>query len=217
MSQVTREDTPECFGRRDQPEKKIEGWNPSCPSCAGGIDPAWTDKKTGSHVREKCLYFQSCGTLVQAQRMAQQPTLINPNNLVRPTLQQPQVPQVQNAYQQQTQVRMDPAQQAAVLHQQQVNAVAAQLAQLQRAMPHPQMQMHVPMGQQPAMHMGYQPMMPVNYHMPSYLSAPEPAQPGSFWGAFFVTILRSMGKSAGHSIAFMFDSVPLTGVTPPAK
>lgn len=205
--QVLREEKPLCFGRIDNPAKNDEGWNPQCPLCAGGIDPAYTDEKTGSHIRERCTLFQACGSIVQAKKMAQmRPALIDPKSLVKPQVSVQTPPA---AYQPQNQNQLAAAiqqQQAAALQQQQHNALLQQMAQMQRMTPQVQ-------GMMP---MGFQQMMPVNYQMPSYLSTPEPVHKGGFWRMFMLTIFRSMGKSAGHSASYMFDSIPL-GVDPPGK
>lgn len=52
---------PDCFGQL---------WDPNDPECKGGPDIRFTDKKTGSHVRERCIFYQSCGAKVQAQNAA---------------------------------------------------------------------------------------------------------------------------------------------------
>ena len=220
---VLREERPSCFGRIDDPSKQIEGWNPSCPSCAGGADPTYTDEKTGSHIREKCVFFNSCGSTVQAKKMEQmRTTLVDPKSLMRPTVQpqaqtvptptvpapqypasvyqpqQPSQPKLAESLQQQQQaLLLQQQQQAMMQHMQQ------QMAQMQRMAPQQQMQMMPIMPQ-----MGYQQMMPVNYMMPSYLSNPEPVEPGGFWRMMGRTVFRSMGKSVGHSVAHIFDSIP---------
>jgi len=227
--QVLREEKPACFGRIDEPAKQVEGWNPQCPSCAGGIDAAYTDKNTGSHIRERCQFFQPCGTTVQAKRMEQmRSSFIDPRTLIRPTVQQqvqqqPQVTQQQMPpaaaplanYQAQNQQQLAASiqqQQAAALQQQQYNAMMQQMAQMQRMNPQ-MMPQQMMMAQQP-MQMGYQQMMPVNYNMPAYLTTPEPMHEGGFWKMFATTVFRSVGKSVGHSVSYMFDAVPLGSPKP---
>jgi hypothetical protein len=144
------------------------------------------------------------------------PSYIDPKTLVRPTAPQqvPTLPLPQQqaqpaAYQQQNQAQLAAAiqqQQAAALQQQQYNAMMQQMAQMQRMGP-----------QQMMPQMGYQQMMPVNYQMPAYLTAPEPLHEGGFWKMFATTVFRSMGKSVGHSVSFMFDSIPLSGTKPPGR
>jgi len=57
---------------------------------------------------------------------------------------------------------------------------------------------------------GVQQMMPVNYQMPQYLSAPEDMYEGrGFLEMLATTVFRSVMKSAGHSVAHVFDAVPL--------
>lgn len=54
--------TPECFGSQLH--------DPRQPECAGGVDLMYTNKFTGSHVRERCRFFDACGAKVQATRAA---------------------------------------------------------------------------------------------------------------------------------------------------
>jgi hypothetical protein len=196
--QVLREDKPVCLGRVHDSANNIDGWNPNDVECTGGVDPARINEKTGTHIFEKCQYYQTCGSLVQAKKQAAQG--INPNSLVRQQVQQaPQQTQVPQYVQQ-----VPTYSPVAFQQQQQQAAMMAQMQQMQRMMP-----------QQPVMPMGYQQMMPVNYQMPSYLSAPEPVQPGGFWKMFGATVFRSMGKSVGHSVSYMFDAVPFSAMRKP--
>lgn len=214
---VLREDKPKCFGRIDEPEKNSEGWNPNSPECAGGASP------TGK--LPQCIFFQSCGSLVQAKKMEAARKLIDPKSLVptpsfRPppaiTAQQQQQPVPQQPVQAQV-VQQQPAQPSFIQRfseqlaqqqqQQQMQQLAAQQQQQQALWQQQQMRLQQNQPQQMVPY-GYQQMMPVNYQMPSYLTVPEPMQPGGFWKMFGVTVFRSMGKSVGHSVAHMFDSVP---------
>jgi hypothetical protein len=201
--QVLREEKPPCFGRVDEPAKNIEGWNPQSPSCFGGADPTFTNEATGSHIRDRCIFFSSCGSVVQAKRMETARAIIDPKSLVRPTYPQPapaaptmagQPPSFMNQFG------------SALVRQQQAEAqqraVAAQPQWAGQPVPG-----HYPGAQ-------YQQMMPVNHYMPSYLSTPEPVQPGGFWRMLGVTVFRSMGKSAGHSVAHLFDTVALLSPKP---
>lgn len=216
-TQVLREEKPGCFGRIDDPAKGSEGWNPNSPECAGGATP------TGK--QEQCCFFNACGSLVQAKKMEAARQFIDPKTLVKPQqaantspppvlTPQPFKPAVQAAQPQATQPNQIPtfvqrfAEQQAAQQQQQMQAQMQ--AQMQQQM---QAQLRAMQNQavQPQMGMapyGYQQMMPVNYQMPSYLSNPEPNE-GGFWKMFGLTVFRSMGKSMGHSVAYMFDSVPL--------
>ena len=53
--------TPDCFGQL---------WEARAPECAGGVDLMYTNKQTGSHVRERCRFFDACGAKVQATKKA---------------------------------------------------------------------------------------------------------------------------------------------------
>lgn len=204
---VNRESVPSCFGKVDNPPHQ-EGWNAGVAACAGGPDATFTDEKTGSHVRERCTYFNECGTKANAKKFEMmRQNLIAPSALVK---QQPPIVGPPNkvaeallAQQQQQQLVQQQAQYQAMMQQQ-----AVQMAQLQKAgVTVPQMMMPT----------GYQQMMPVNYQMPSYLTATETVEPGGFWKAMARTVFRSIGKSMGHSVAHMFDSIPFSAVRPPKE
>lgn len=204
---------PECFGLEDIPGKQ-EGWDPKSPVCAGGLDPAYVDAK-GGHVRERCAFFNACGIRVQqnlmqkaAQRTVEQqpqtPTAVTP--VTTPRLPPAPVP-------------APPRPAPATGFQRYVPAVQ-QMAQAQppqqpQPMFRPPAAPVYPMHPPPAQPMGYQQMMPVNYNMPQYLAVPETRYEGqSFWTVLGNTVLRSVAKSTGHSIAHLFDTTPLG--TPPA-
>jgi hypothetical protein len=69
-----RIETPDCFGQH---------WDPTAAECKGGPDINFTNPKTGSHIREKCFFFGSCGAKVQATRAAQQSQAIVPTTPFR--------------------------------------------------------------------------------------------------------------------------------------
>lgn len=48
-------------------------------------------------------------------------------------------------------------------------------------------------------------MMPVNYGLPQYLTVREPVTGGALMKRLGVEVIRSMGKSFGHTIAHFFD------------
>lgn len=52
---------------------------------------------------------------------------------------------------------------------------------------------------------GFQQMMPVNYGLPQYLTVREPVTNGTLMRRLGVEVIRSMGKSLGHTIAHFFD------------
>jgi hypothetical protein len=48
-------------------------------------------------------------------------------------------------------------------------------------------------------------MVPVNYGMPQYLTVREPVNGQRLFTRLGVEVLRSMGKSFGHTLANFFD------------
>jgi hypothetical protein len=72
----------------------------------------------------------------------------------------------------------------------------------------------IPMGPVP----GFQQMMPVNFHIPQYLTVREDRRPGeSIFQMLGREIFRSMGKSVGHTLGNFFDTTPLFGREPPER
>lgn len=210
---VFRDEKPVCYGVVDDPVKGREGWNPNHVECTGGLDPTFKDPETGSHMRQRCVFFQSCGAVAQAKKQeAARP--IDPKTLVRSTphsfVPSAQPPTLQPMAKFGETFGKTEQQRALEQQMQQMQQLhAAQLEQMRRMMPQQMPQQMMPQ-------MGYQQMMPVNYQMPAYLTAPEPTAPGGFWKMFGRTVFRSMGKSVGHSVAYMFDSVPF-GEPPTGK
>lgn len=208
MTDPTREDPPHCFGG--------PLWDPKSKECAGGIDPAFTDEN-GSHVRPKCMFFEACGAKLQASRMEPARALIDPKSLVR-TNGVPTLSPVRPVQQQQQQPTQFVEKFLSSLAQQQV-AITPYVPQMPQQVI-PQKPIHLPpqqvLQQYAQLPIGYQQMMPVNYQMPGYLTVPEIRQPDqSFWTFLTRTVLRAMGKSFGHSIAHLFDTVPLSPPPPP--
>jgi hypothetical protein len=57
---------------------------------------------------------------------------------------------------------------------------------------------------------GYQQMMPVNFHVPQYLTVREDRRPGeSIFTMLGREVLRSIGKSIGHTLGNFFDTVKM--------
>lgn len=59
--------------------------------------------------------------------------------------------------------------------------------------------------QQQYQQVGLQQAVPVNYGMPQYLTNREPAQGRGMMARLGIEVLRSLGKSAGHTLAHFFD------------
>jgi len=101
------DDKPTCFGKH---------WDPKSTDCIGGLDPAYTDPVTGSHIAPKCSFHDICKSRVLLSRTGVQPTptiipidrlkQAQPQQPLPPQYRQPQTPQplyypTQNTYQQQ--------------------------------------------------------------------------------------------------------------------
>lgn len=185
---------PDCFGKH---------WDGTNTECAGGNDPAYRHPDTGSHTRERCVFFESCGARVQAAK----------NNMVQNVVPAPQLTRFQprptnnpqplggqpTQIQPQAMVPTAPQYNAQQINQQIVQQVLAAIRQgTPQAAPNAQL--------------GYQQMMPVNFHVPQYLSVREERGPeDSLIGLLGRELVRSMGKSVGHTLANFFDMTPLRG------
>ncbi len=201
-------ESPECYGSHL--------WSATEKECVGGVDPGYKHPSNGTHVRERCKWYQPCGQ-VSAQQRAQ--SLIPASNLVRyvppppppaaTTLAgvqpppkpvaphpgigvQPPRPFQQPSY---TQHAVQPA----YMHAPQVVMVPPYIAQ--------QGPMQVPLQyQQPGA------------QMPAYLTIPEPvAQGESALGVLFRTLLRSALKACGHSLSSFVDHTPFRSHRPPEQ
>lgn len=223
-----RNDPPKCFGK---------SWDSSASECAGGADPAFSeerlDTKTGekylSHIREKCGYFDDCGSRTQALKMQQASNQLVPaTSLARawtgrptgtapaPTLPtvtaSPAAPTGQPAAQQfgmqQLQHQFMQMQQQYMQQQMEMMRRGQMPAQMPGMVAPPQM-MGMPQ-------MGFQQMMPVNFEIPQYLTRREYRRPDEgITRVLGREVFRSMMKSAGHTFANFFDSTPFFG--PPPK
>ena len=58
---------PTCFGK---------SWDPKDPACRGGTDPAYTNQRDGSHVRERCDWFTVCGQSKSSAEATTNPNII---------------------------------------------------------------------------------------------------------------------------------------------
>jgi len=193
---------PSCFGKL---------WDPNTTECAGGADAAYRDKD-GNHVRERCGFFEQCGATKQAGAQAAARTFIQPTQLTR---FQPPYGSSPAGTSSPPPASTTPAPQQTILaaqHTQLIQQLLQQVAQLQRGV--------VPQGIVPQAHhppvyhppVGYQQMMPVNFSIPQYLTVREErAVDGTVWGMLGREIVRSMGKSFGHTLSNFFDSTPFGG------
>lgn len=182
--------TPPCFG-----DTKL--WSAVEPECAGGPDPKYVEETTGSHIRRRCSFFESCGNTV-----AKKQQILSAHSLIRPGIPLGPIPApAVNAPPQRTAMTQAPPTPQQLIHSfmQQRPPTVAQPPQVQYyQQPQPQGPVHSPASV-------YQ----LNYAMPAYLSVPEQRQPNQ--GILSVLgreMVRAMGKSLGHTIAHFFDMNP---------
>lgn len=184
---MTQQQAPTCFGTR---------WEARAAECAGGLDPAYVNPSDGSNKRERCAWYSQCAARTAAQKMPTASTLVQ----VRPSKQM-QVPSFQPA-----------------MPQPQPQPQQVQQQPYQQQYQYPQQMM--PMPQQPAPVMVYPHqaqtpyMVPMNFapqsmQMSGYLTVPEPIVPGQHWGKRLgFSVVRSMAKAMGHTVANFFDHTP---------
>ncbi len=156
-------------------------WDQAAPECSGGLDLDYTHPENGSHVRSQCRWFQMCGSRTQALKSA---PIVPLQHVVRPPVfsTPAQVPVTQ--------------QQATQGLQQLAHSVAALSNAVTRPVLTPAQHM-----QQPSVSF-----MPVNFQMPSYLTAPEPFHPGEpLWKPLARELLRAALKAGGHTLANFMD------------
>lgn len=174
---------PPCFGLQ---------WSPTDAECSGGLDPQYTHPRTGSHVRERCMYYSTCGSKTQATK------LLPPAQLMRP---QPQFGPMGFP-------PPSPSQQLQI--SQAASDFMRRYGQAQPMIPAPVMQPQqgfVP--QSYGMPVPYQSMVPMSSQMPAYLSVLEPrTEDASLWSILSREMTRSLLKSLGHTIAHFFDTTP---------
>lgn len=190
---------PSCFGK---------SWDPNHVECKGGLDPAYSNPRTGTKLRDECSWFNACRQQVQSR--PSMPLLPSAALLQRPAvsqpLQRPPAPPTQYAPRAPTysappvhyslpSTPSYPTPQAAPAAQQfhpqvmsQQNYVPAHVAQYGPA--------YVPM---PYQNPGSQ--------MPQYLTVPEPVTDDVHWAVRLGReLFRSIVKAFGHQLAAHVDS-----------
>lgn len=185
---------PECFGSH--------WWDPKSAECIGGPDPAYSNPKTGSHVRERCTFFSACGAKVQASRagaqLQQQPT------------QQPGVTPLSSYH--------FPAVQRPSVS---AGAARTQVAPMSQPMfsggqPYQQQQVPQQMMMQQPQHWHPAPTYQFQHGLPNYLSVPEPRMHGeTIWQVLLRELVRGAIKAFGHTLAYFIDTTPMRKQPPP--
>ena len=159
-----------------------ELYDASAKECTGGFDSAYK-AENGSHIRPRCDFVTPCS----AKSEKQQQQIIPTSHLLR--AQQPQ-------------------------HQTQFSTSGGAASPYQRptlptAPPTRTYGGYQQPTQQPPPYphqVGVQQMVPVNFGIPQYLTTREPHTSGSFPKRLGLELVRSMGKSLGHTLANFFDT-----------
>ncbi len=184
--QSRQDPPPDCFARF---------WDPKSPECAGGADPLFTHPRTGTHVRERCHFFQACGAKLHASQAAQQ-------------VQQRVVPLSSYSF---------PAVVQATKPMVSGGASRSQVPPMSQPMGPQAMQPQQVM--QPMMtHGQWHPAPTYQFHhgIPNYLSMPEPHLMGeSIWRVLLRELVRGVIKSFGHTLSYFVDTVPIRKQPPP--
>lgn len=200
---------PSCFGKN---------WEAKHPECAGGLDPAYTNPKDGSHHRDRCKWYSQCATRTTANRTSS--NFVPSNHLVRHRQPPP-----------------NPA------HAAQAFVTGAMRGITRASQPHPASgKVQVKPGAQPAPTPPVQPYygqpatamvhpamasnpwaVPMNYQtpgaqIPGYLTVPEPVVMGQHWThRLGLSLVRAALKAGGHTIANFFDHQPMNPWHPPPQ
>lgn len=150
----------------------------TAPECVGGNDPAYDDEE-GGHNRPRCDMLSSCAARTQALASRGSEQIVPVQNAVRPSTTFSPPATVAQPYR--------PG------YPQHVQQHAAYPTHVQPQYMHPQV--------------GMPQMVPVNYAMPQYLTVREDTTNGQgLMKRLGLEVLRSLGKSAGHTIAHYFDA-----------
>jgi hypothetical protein len=215
-----------------QPSCFAKSWDPNHVECKGGLDPAYNNPVTGTKMREKCSWFNSCSQAMHktAPVAPPSPQLVPPTALLQravaattpikmppmPPAHVPPRPPTYTGSATQYSLPTVHAQAPHVAHAPQVQQPVAQ---------HMVQQMHqvhqMPVYQQPVVPQQYAPphvaqfgpaYVPMPYQlpgsqMPQYLTVPEPVNDHVPW---YLQLLRELGRSMvkafGHQLAAHVDS-----------
>lgn len=178
--------SPDCYG--------THLWSAIAKECTGGPDAAYTHPANGTHVRERCRWFQSCAG-ASAQTKA---AVVPASNLT--------------AHLHPVQLQARPG----FLPSPPPRPLTATFQPQQQPYHHP-----TTLGQPWIAQQGPQ-AVPLPYQapgaqMPSYLAVPEPAESGHWFKRLLRETFRSMGKATGHTIASFFDHTPIVNHRTPEE
>ncbi len=178
-------EAPECFG---------EQWDQNAVECAGGRDPGYRGRD-GSHIRERCSFFTSCGARFQAAKQEIAKPLIPASSLYRPRIEPTPTPSYTYG---------------ASSNQSEIYQLRAQLEQANKLIQQQQtsysqgrMNGAYGTGQHPLQ------MMAVEMSIPKYLTVPEPINELPIWVSLGRMILRAILKAVGHTVANFADHTPI--------
>lgn len=201
---------PPCFAGRNDLEVDSETgepillWSPSAPECRGGLDMQWKDERTGSHLRPECGHYRQCGAETQAKRATI--ARLKSQGLL------PASQLTSKAFPPTSSVQPPPA----ISRPTSVSAPTGMTSYLQTMLEYQKkLEEAQKLGKAPsAMGIqqaptGYQAMMPVNFHMPAYLSVPEiQSADEGILPVLGREVARGLLKAFGHSLSTFFDNRP---------
>lgn len=199
---------PSCYGSKH--------WDPNHVECKGGLDQGYENPVDGTKRRDPCRWLMPCGQLAMAERNRQsQPQVIPPQSLVRPQPPAPPPPPLR------TPAPSPPMYQPArppipALPPPPVHSYSQPQPQPQpvyHQVPVPPAPMHAQPMVTPFMAQNgpayvYAPYTPPGFQSPQFLTVPEPASE-KYWTSFVFTMVRTIAKAIGISLAGHIDSNPI--------
>lgn len=178
-------------GQQNLPSCFAKMWSASDAECAGGLDVNYTNPKTGSRIRDRCNFFESCGAKSQA-------ALLPARQLIRPYTPPTAFDILSSSDRLAKQIDPPRPQPQPIVPAPVTHPVPPRQETMAYGMP-----------------VGYAAMVPMPSQMPGYLSVPEYHDPReSIWSTLSRELLRGALKSIGHSLAHFIDTTPLR--KPPA-
>ncbi len=166
--------------QRERPRCFGDLFDKDVPECVGGFDAKWTGGVGGSRIRPICDYVDECSQVTPRRHQQLIPT----ENLIR---SQPHTSFGTSAPS--GHMRPPPVPAPTPMQQRPWGPPSQQQAQPQHYQQH-----HYPS------HFSGQ------YSIPQYLTVRQPSNSGPIIERMWWEVLRSMGKSIGHTLANFFDS-----------
>jgi hypothetical protein len=167
--------------QRERPSCFGDLFDKTAPECVGGFDAKWTGGVGGSRIRPMCDYVDDCSQVTPRRHQQLIPT----ENLIRSQPHTSFGTSSPSGY-----VRPPP--------------VPTPMQQRPWGPPSQQQAQPPPQHYQQQHHYG--PHFSGNYGIPQYLTVRQPSNSGPIIERMWWEVLRSMGKSVGHTLANFFDS-----------